>query len=109
MPAAWAWAFDTPIQWTKQVASHFAGTRNGLVDYWPQGIAAKGQLRSQFHHIIDIAPTVQEAAHITQPEIVNGLNQKPIEDVRIRYSFDVGQPVNAHNTPVHRAMRWGDP
>ncbi len=78
VPAAWAWAADTPFQWTKQVASHFGGTRNGLVVHWPNGIAAKGELRSQFHHIIDVAPTVLDAAHITQPKVVNGVKQDPI-------------------------------
>jgi len=88
VPAAWAWAADTPFQWTKQVASHFGGTRNGLVVHWPKGFAAKGELRSQFHHIIDVAPTVLEAAHITKPKLVNGVDQKPIEGVSMAYSFD---------------------
>ena len=90
VPAAWAWAADTPFQWTKQVASHFGGTRNGLVVHWPNGITAKGELRSQFHHIIDVAPTVLDAAHITQPHVVNGVKQEPIQGVSMRYSFDDG-------------------
>jgi len=76
-----------PLQWTKQVASHFGGTRNPMVVHWPKGIAAKGELRTQFHHIIDIAPTILEATHITEPKLVNGIAQKPIEGVSMMYSF----------------------
>ncbi|MGE0236609.1 arylsulfatase [Methylocystis sp.] len=88
VPAAWAWAADTPFQWTKQVASHFGGTRNGLVVHWPKAIKAKGELRAQFHHVIDVTPTVLEAAHIETPEVVNGVKQKPFEGVSMLYSFD---------------------
>ena len=87
VPVGWAWAADTPFQWTKQVASHFGGTRNGLIVHWPKGIAAKGELRSQFHHVIDIAPTVLEAAGIREPQVVNGVKQKPIEGVSMRLLF----------------------
>ena len=86
--AAWAWALDSPFQWTKQVASHFGGTRNGLAVSWPSRIAARGELRSQFHHIIDIVPTIYEAAGIPQPTHVNGIEQKPIDGVPMSYSFD---------------------
>jgi arylsulfatase len=84
----WAWALDAPFQWMKQVASHFGGTRNGLAISWPRGIAAAGQQRSQFHHVIDIVPTILEAAGIEMPARVNGVEQKPIEGVSMRYSFD---------------------
>jgi arylsulfatase A-like enzyme len=88
VPVGWAWAADTPFKWTKQVASHFGGTRNGLIVHWPRDIKAKGELRSQFHHIIDIAPTVLDAAGIREPQVVNGVMQKPIEGVSMRYLFD---------------------
>ncbi len=84
----WAWALDAPFQWMKQVASHFGGTRNGLAISWPQGITAAGEQRSQFHHVIDIVPTILEAAGIEMPARVNGVEQKPIEGVSMRYSFD---------------------
>jgi arylsulfatase A-like enzyme len=87
VPVGWAWAMASPLQWTKQVASHFGGTRNPMVVHWPKGIAAKGELRTQFHHIIDIAPTILEATHITEPKLVNGIAQKPIEGVSMMYSF----------------------
>jgi arylsulfatase len=84
----WAHAMDTPYQWTKQVASHWGGTRNGTIVHWPKGIQAKGEVRSQFHHVIDVAPTVLEAAGLPEPKIVHGVEQKPIEGVSMRYSFD---------------------
>jgi Sulfatase len=88
VPVGWAWAANTPFQWTKQVASHFGGTRNPLIVDWPDGIRSEGDLRTQFHHIIDIAPTVLEAAGIPEPQVVNGVQQKPIEGVSMLYSFD---------------------
>ena len=84
----WAWAGDTPFQWTKQVASHFGGTRNGMVLYWPNHIKAKGEIRSQFHHVIDVAPTVLEAAHIPAPTTVNGITQRPMDGVSMLYTID---------------------
>lgn len=87
-PAQWAWAMNAPFQWVKKFASHFGGTRNGLVVSWPNGIKARGEVRSQFHHVIDIVPTILEAAHIPQPVSVNGTRQKPIEGVSMVYSFD---------------------
>ncbi|HSE60567.1 MAG TPA: arylsulfatase [Nitrospiraceae bacterium] len=84
----WAWAGDTPFQWTKQVASHFGGTRNGLVLQWPKGIKAKNQIRSQFHHVIDVAPTVLEAAKLPQPKRVNGVEQRPMDGVSMLYTVD---------------------
>jgi arylsulfatase A-like enzyme len=88
MAVQWAWAFDTPFKWTKQVASHFGGTRQGLAVSWPGHIKDVGGIRSQFHHIIDIVPTILEAAGINAPEIVNGIPQKPIEGVSMAYTFD---------------------
>jgi arylsulfatase A-like enzyme len=84
----WAHAMDTPYQWTKQVASHWGGTRNGAIVHWPKGIEAQGELRSQFHHVIDVAPTILEAAGIPQPTSVHGVEQRPIEGVSMLYAFD---------------------
>ena len=84
----WAHAMDTPYQWTKQVASHWGGTRNGTVVHWPNGIRARGEVRSQFHHVIDVAPTVLDAAGIPEPSVVDGIQQRPIEGVSMRYAFD---------------------
>ena len=84
----WAHAMDTPYQWTKQVASHWGGTRNGTIVRWPKGIKAKGETRHQFHHVIDVAPTVLEVAGLTQPYMVNGVAQVPIQGVSMLYSFD---------------------
>jgi arylsulfatase A-like enzyme len=84
----WAWAGDTPFQWTKQVASHFGGTRNGMVLHWPKGIKAKGEMRSQFSHVIDVAPTVLEAAKLPEPKRVNGVDQYPMDGVSLLYSAD---------------------
>lgn len=84
----WAWAGNTPFQWTKQVASHFGGTRNGMVMHWPKGIKSRGEIRSQFHHVIDVAPTALEAAHIPQPKTVNGVAQRPMDGVSMLYSTD---------------------
>ena len=84
----WAHAMDTPYQWTKQVASHWGGTRNGTIVHWPKGIEAKGEIRNQFHHVIDIAPTVLDVADLPEPKTVHGVTQKPIEGVSMRYAFD---------------------
>jgi arylsulfatase A-like enzyme len=84
----WAHAMDTPYQWTKQIASHWGGTRNGTIVHWPKGIKAKGETRTQFHHVIDVAPTVLDAAGLTEPKTVHGITQKPIEGVSMRYAFD---------------------
>ena len=88
MPAAWAHAFDTPFQWTKQVASHFGGTRNGLVISWPKRIKDAGGIRTQFHHVIDIVPTIYEAVGVKAPDVLNGVKQVPIEGVSMAYTFD---------------------
>src|SRR5204863_263012 len=81
MAVGWTWAFDTPFKWTKQVASHFGGTRQGMAISWPGHISDVGGIRTQFHHIIDIVPTLLEATGIKAPELVNGIPQKPIEGV----------------------------
>jgi arylsulfatase A-like enzyme len=87
-PIGWAHAMDTPLQWTKQVASHFGGTRNGLAISWPKRIKAKGEVRSQFHHVIDILPTILESAGLEAPNLVYGVQQAPIEGVSMVYTFD---------------------
>ncbi|GAA1447829.1 arylsulfatase [Leifsonia poae] len=84
----WAWAMDTPFQWTKQVASHWGGTRNGTIVHWPNGIEEKGGQRSQFTHVIDVAPTVLEAAGLPEPTVVNGVQQSPMEGTSMVYTFD---------------------
>ena len=97
-PIGWAHAMDTPFQWTKQVASHFGGTRNGLVISWPARITDKGGIRSQFHHVIDIAPTILESVGVEMPAMLNGVPQKPIEGVSMVYTFDDAKAVSRHRT-----------
>jgi arylsulfatase A-like enzyme len=92
----WAHAMDTPYQWTKQVASHWGGTRNGTIVHWPSGIRARGELRTQFHHVIDVAPTVLEAAGLPHPTTVDGVEQHPIEGTSMRYSFDGAAEADRH-------------
>ena len=87
-PVGWAHAMNAPYQWTKQVASHFGGTRNGMALSWPEGIEAKGEIRQQFHHVIDIVPTILEAAGLPEPYMVNGVAQKPLEGASMAYTFD---------------------
>jgi arylsulfatase len=94
----WAHAMCAPYQWTKQVASHWGGTRNGTIVHWPKGIKAKGQLRSQFHHVIDVAPTVLEAAGLPAPVTVDGVQQKPLEGVSMAYTFDAADAPERHET-----------
>jgi arylsulfatase len=84
----WAHAMDTPYQWTKQVASHWGGTRNGTIVHWPRGFRARGEIRRQFHHVVDVAPTVLEAAGLPEPTTVHGIPQQPIEGVSMLYCFD---------------------
>ncbi len=88
MAVPWAWAFDTPFKWVKQIASHFGGTRQGMTISWPGHISDPGGIRHQFHHVIDIVPTILEAAGIRAPEMVDGIKQKPIEGVSMVYTFD---------------------
>jgi arylsulfatase A-like enzyme len=94
----WAHAMCTPYQWTKQVASHWGGTRNGTIVHWPKGIAERGQVRSQFHHVIDIAPTILEAAGLPEPAFVNGIQQAPFEGVSMAYSFNDANAADRHET-----------
>jgi arylsulfatase A-like enzyme len=94
----WAWAGNTPFQWTKQVASHFGGTRNGMVMHWPKGIKARGGLRTQFHHVVDVAPTALEAAAIPQPDTVNGVKQRPMDGVSMLYSADAPEAAERRTT-----------
>jgi arylsulfatase A-like enzyme len=84
----WAHAMDTPYQWTKQVASHWGGTRNGTIVHWPRGIQARGELRTQFHHVIDVAATVLEVAGLPEPTSVHGVQQQPLHGTSMAYSFD---------------------
>jgi arylsulfatase len=88
VPVGWAWAMASPFRWTKQVASHFGGTRNPMILHWPKGIKAKGEIRTPFHHCIDVVPTILEACKIPEPKEVNGIWQKPIEGVSMAYSFE---------------------
>ena len=88
VPVGWAWAMDAPFQWTKQVASHFGGTRNPLIIHWPNGIKSKGEQRTQFHHVIDVVPTILDVCGVATPQEVNGIQQKPIEGVSMKYTFD---------------------
>ena len=94
----WAWGGDSPFQWTKQIASHFGGTRNGMVVHWPNGIKAKNEIRSQFTHVTDIAPTVLEAAGLPFPKSVNGTEQIPFSGVSFKYSFDDPKAPDRHTT-----------
>lgn len=98
MAAGWAVALDTPYQWTKQVASDPGGTKVGMAVRWPKGIKTKGEQRTQFHHVIDVAPTILQAAGLPEPKIVNGVKQLPIEGVSMAYSFDDGQAKDRHTT-----------
>ena len=94
----WAHAMDTPYQWTKQVASHWGGTRNGTIVRWPKGIKAKGETRHQFHHVIDVAPTILEAAQLPEPYLVNSVGQVPMQGVSMRYSFDDAKAAERRET-----------
>jgi arylsulfatase A-like enzyme len=93
----WAHAMCCPYQWTKQVASHFGGTRNGTIIHWPKGIEAKGELRNQFHHVIDIAPTILEIAGIPEPQFVEGIQQKPMEGISMSYTFEDANAPDRHD------------
>jgi arylsulfatase A-like enzyme len=94
----WAHAMNTPYQWTKQVASHWGGTRNGTIVHWPAGIKGKGEVRNQFHHVIDVAPTILELAGLPQPLAVNGVQQRPIEGVSMAYSYNDAKAPESHET-----------
>ena len=101
MAVGWAWAFDTPYKWTKQVPSFFGGTRQGMAISWPAKIKDKGGIRWQFHHVIDIVPTLLEATGIPAPVMVDGIAQKPIEGVSMAYTFD---KANADAPSPHRTQ-----
>jgi arylsulfatase len=97
-PAGWAWALNTPFQWVKQVASHLGGIRNGMVMSWPARIAAHGQIRTQFSSVIDIAPTILEAAGLTAPKVVNGVEQQPVQGTSLLYSVADATAPERHTT-----------
>jgi arylsulfatase A-like enzyme len=101
MAVAWAWAFDTPYKWTKQIPSFFGGTRQGMAISWPARITDKGGIRNQFHHVIDIVPTILEATGLPAPVMVDGIGQKPIEGVSLAYTFD---KANANAPSPHRTQ-----
>jgi arylsulfatase A-like enzyme len=101
MAVGWTWAFDTPFKWTKQVASHFGGTRQGVAMAWPARIKDAGGIRHQFHHVIDIVPTILEATGISQPVMVDGIAQNPIEGVSMLYTWD---RANANAPSTHRTQ-----
>jgi arylsulfatase len=100
----WAHAMDTPYQWTKQIASHFGGTRNGTIVHWPSGIKARGGIRHQFHHVIDIASSVLEVVGLPEPDTINGVTQKPFEGTSMRYSFDEEAAPDTHTTQYFEMM-----
>ena len=97
-PIGWAHAMDCPYQWTKQVASHWGGTRNGMAVRWPKGFKSKGEVRNQWHHVIDVAPTILEAAGLPEPVQVHGVTQKPIEGVSMKYTLDDAKALDRHVT-----------
>ena len=101
MAVPWTWAFDTPFSWTKQIASHFGGMRQGMAISWPKVITDKGGIRNQFHHVIDIVPTILEATGIPQPKVVDGIPQSPIEGVSMAYTFD---KANANAPSTHKTQ-----
>jgi len=101
MAVPWAWAFDTPYKWTKQIPSFFGGTRNGMAISWPGRITDKGGIRNQFHHVVDVVPTLLEATGIAAPVMVDGIGQKPIEGVSMAYTFD---KANADAPSTHKTQ-----
>ena len=106
MAVGWTWAFDTPFTWTKQIASHFGGTRQGVAISWPSHITDLGGIRNQFHHIIDIVPTILEVTGIPAPTVVNGIPQRPIEGVSMAYTFDKANATapSTHHTQYFEMM-----
>lgn len=100
----WAHALCTPYQWTKQVASHWGGTRNGMLVHWPNEIRARGEIRTQFHHVVDIAPTILEAARLPEPTMVDGVDQAPMEGTSLFYSFDDANAPERHDTQYFEMM-----
>ncbi len=108
MAVAWSWAFDTPFTWTKQVASHFGGTRQGMAIAWPRVIKDKGGIRHQFHHLIDIMPTILEAAGVPAPSMVNGIPQKPVDGVGMAYTFAPANAAAASTRKTQYFEMFGD-
>jgi len=104
VPVGWAWAMASPFQWTKQVASHFGGTRNPMIVHWPKGIRAKGERRTQFHHVIDVVPTILDCCGIAAPATVNGIGQKPIEGVSMRDTFEDADAKGKRTTQYFEMM-----
>jgi arylsulfatase len=105
-PVGWAVAMNTPYQWTKQVASHYGGTRNGMVAHWPEGLAARGETREQWHHVIDIVPTILEAAGIPEPGLVDGVAQRPMDGIPMQYTFDDAGAADRRTTQYFEM--WGN-
>jgi hypothetical protein len=101
MAVPWSWALDTPFSWSKQIASHFGGIRQGMCVSWPGHIKDLGGIRNQFHHVIDVVPTILEVAGIKAPEVVDGIKQKPIEGVSFAYTFD---KANADKPSTHKTQ-----
>jgi arylsulfatase A-like enzyme len=101
MAVPWAWAFDTPFTWTKQICSHLGGIRQGMAISWPKVIKDKGGIRNQFHHVIDVVPTILEATNVTPPQVVDGIKQSPIEGVSMMYTFDAK---NADAPSTHKTQ-----
>ena len=109
MAVGWTWAMSTPYKWTKQIPSYFGGTRNGMAIAWPGHIGDPGGIRNQFHHVIDIVPTILEVTGIRAPEQVNGITQTPIEGVSLAYTFDkanAGAP-STHKLSISRCSATG--
>jgi len=104
MAAGWAIAGDAPFMWTKQIPSNYGGTRNGMIVSWPKRITATNEIRSQWHHVIDVAPTILEAANLPEPKSVNGVVQSPIEGVSMVYSFDKPDAKSTHKTQYFEIM-----
>lgn len=100
----WAHAMNTPYQWTKRIASHWGGTRNGLIVHWPAGFTSRGENRHQFHHVIDVAPTLLEVAGLPQPLVVHGVQQTPIHGVSMAYSFDSAEAPDRHETQYFEVL-----
>lgn len=103
-PTGWAWAMDAPFQWVKRIASHLGGVRNPLVVSWPDRIQARGEVRSHFHHVVDIAPTILEAAGVRAPASVNGVVQQPVDGIAMNYSFDAPEQASRRRTQLFEMM-----
>ena len=105
MPVPWSWAFDTPFQWTKRYASHFGGTRNGMVMSWPGHIKDVGGLREQFHYVTDILPTILEVAKVQAPDTINGVKQLPFDGVSMTYTWDDAKAPTPSRHAIVRDVR----